>query len=71
MAEFKHPSINTVDVDDSEVVKWVRDTQEPEDVFGEETLKKWVQQRFSPDEVFPDFELEEWAENNGYTKEDA
>jgi len=48
-----------------EVIEFVKEHLDPEDVFGEEPLTKWAR-KFEPDEIFEENALQTWAENNGY-----
>ena len=43
MAEFSHPNINVVDVDDSAVKDYIQANYSPEDVFPESDLEDWAE----------------------------
>ena len=43
MAEFNYPSINSVEVEDSEVIDFIKASYNPEDVFPESELESWAE----------------------------
>ena len=44
MAEFTHPSISSVEIDDDVIVEYVADSYRPEDIFSENELREWAEE---------------------------
>ena len=42
MAEFSYPNINSVNVDDTVVLDYVKNNHEPEDIFDYDDLADWA-----------------------------
>jgi hypothetical protein len=49
------------------VLDWIRDNQNPEEVFGIEVVKKFIEDMCRPEQVFSEDELKNWAIEHGYT----
>jgi len=50
----------------ADIVEWICNNLEVEEVFDKDTIKDYVVKNFEPEDVFPVSELETWAEENGY-----
>ena len=59
-----------VKFDGEAVLRWIRETYTPADVFSAAAVREFVRDNYAPDEVFPaNTHLAEWARLNGYVKE--
>jgi hypothetical protein len=52
-----------------EILNWIAENLDPEEVFGVEPLREWTATNFEPGEVYTLKTLSDCAESNGYTKE--
>jgi len=43
MGEFTYPNVNSVDIDDDALTKYVQENFSPEDVFPENELRDWAE----------------------------
>ena len=69
-------TIQYPEIDD--LIDWIRDNLEPEEVFSEAQLESWAEtngrisvDNMDPEDVFGAIDLQDWAERNGYIKEKA
>lgn len=63
-SQFASIEIDFRDIQD-EVIDFVKEHLEPDDVFDEAALIKYVR-RHDPDELFEEKDLQKWATENGY-----
>ncbi len=66
MAEFTDVYIEKIEVPDEDVVLFVKENCDVEDVFDNDVISEYVKEHFYPAEIFDTTVLEEWAEENGY-----
>ncbi len=52
-----------------DLISYVADHFEPDDVFGEDILKEWVVNILDPAELYTTDQLREWALSNGFVEE--
>ena len=53
----------------SDTISYIADNFEPDDVFGEDTIKEWVADSLDPPDVYSTERLREWALSNGFVEE--
>ena len=51
-----------------EILNWIAENLDPEEVFGVEPLREWTATNLEPGEVYTLKTLSDWAESNGYVK---
>lgn len=52
-----------------DIVSWVQDNLDVDDVFEMDTIKTWAESYY-PEDIFSETELEDWAKRNGFTREE-
>jgi len=52
------------------IVQWIGQNLDPEDVFDADTLKEALGRNFSPGEIFSEDELSNWAYDHGMVEEE-
>ena len=54
----------------ADVINYIVDNFEPDDVFGEDLLKEWIVNSLDPAELYTTDQLREWALDNGYVEDE-
>ena len=57
-----------IEVDDDEIIDYVKNNMDIDDVFDEEAIKQHISRNFLPEDAFPEADLFIWAVDHGFIK---
>ena len=58
-----------VTIEDRDILEYVRDEFDIEDVFSQAKIKAYAGQTYLPEDLFSDRELRQWALENGFVED--
>lgn len=57
-----------VNIDDRDILEYVREEFDIEDVFSQANIKEYARQTYLPEDLFSERELRQWALVNGFVE---
>jgi hypothetical protein len=57
-----------ININDSDIIEYIRDNYDVDDVFTEEDIKNYISRQFMPEDAFDESSLTLWAADHGFVK---